>query len=146
MLEMTYLKELHNEEDTAVISFEGDVLDIYALKDYAKVINAAQLEVEEEYYRGFKNDCEINYGAGDEEINKVVDVVDKPSHYRSGEIETIKKIEAIVEGLPADKAYLLGNVIKYCDRAGKKDDAAQDMSKANNYAHRLVYGSWRHEH
>lgn len=89
--------------------------------------------------------CEDDYGKDDCEVVGY-DMVDKPSHYRSGAIETIKKIEAIVDGLPAKEAYLLGNVIKYADRAGKKDDENQDMSKANNYAHRLVYGEWRHEH
>ena len=69
--------------------------------------------------------------------------VDSPSHYTSGEVETIEKIEAVTEGLNARAAYLLGNVIKYVDRAGKKGDAAEDLAKANNYAHRLCTGEWR---
>ena len=66
-----------------------------------------------------------------------------PTHYTSGAVETIRKIEAVVYGLPADAGYLLGNVVKYVDRAGKKGDLAADLRKANNYAHRLVTGSWR---
>ena len=69
--------------------------------------------------------------------------IDSPSHYTSGEVETIAKIESVTEGLDARAAYLLGNVIKYVDRAGKKGDAAQDLAKANNYAHRLATGEWR---
>ena len=69
--------------------------------------------------------------------------VDSPAHYTSGTVETIAKIEAVTEGLDARAAYLLGNVIKYVDRAGKKGDAAEDLAKANNYAHRLMTGEWR---
>lgn len=39
MVKMTYLKELHDEEDNAVISFEGNALDIYELRDYAENLN-----------------------------------------------------------------------------------------------------------
>ena len=69
--------------------------------------------------------------------------VDSPSHYTGGGVETIAKIEAVTGGLDARSAYLLGNVIKYVDRAGKKGDAAEDLAKANNYARRLVTGDWR---
>lgn len=69
--------------------------------------------------------------------------VDNPAHYTAGKVETIDKIEAVVEGLPASQAVLLANVIKYVDRAGLKGDAGEDLAKANNYAHRLVFGDWR---
>ena len=69
--------------------------------------------------------------------------VDNPAHYTAGKVETIDKIEAVVEGLPAPQAVLLANVIKYVDRAGLKGDAGEDLAKANNYAHRLVFGDWR---
>lgn len=70
------------------------------------------------------------------------ETVDSPEWYEGG-VETIAKIEAVVDGLPAREAYLLGQVIRYCDRAGKKDEADIDLGKANNYAHRLVSGEWR---
>lgn len=70
--------------------------------------------------------------------------VDSPNHYTSGAVETIDKIEAIIDGLPAKEAMLLSHIIRYADRAGKKDDARNDLGKANNYAHRLVFGGWRH--
>ncbi len=71
----------------------------------------------------------------------------EPSHYTGGSIETIEKIETVIEGLSGADAYLLGNVIKYVDRAGKKDgeDAEKDLAKANNYATRLCTGHWRYE-
>lgn len=69
--------------------------------------------------------------------------VDSPTHYTTGAVETIDKIAAVVDGLPPMAAALLANVVKYCDRAGLKGDASQDLAKANNYAHRLVTGEWR---
>ena len=68
--------------------------------------------------------------------------VDDPEWY-AGEIEPIDIIEKVVEGLPPDKAYSLGQVLRYCLRAGKKDDIDVELGKANNYAHRLVFGHWR---
>ncbi len=74
---------------------------------------------------------------------RATEVVDSPSWYTSGDVETIVKIERVVDGLPAVQAYALGQVLRYFDRAGKKDDTSTDLGKANNYAHRLVYGGWR---
>lgn len=68
--------------------------------------------------------------------------VDDPEWY-AGDVEPIDIIERVVEGLPPDKAYSLGQVLRYCLRAGKKDDIDVELGKANNYAHRLVYGHWR---
>lgn len=68
--------------------------------------------------------------------------VDDPEWY-AGEVEPIDIIEMVVEGLPPDKAYSLGQVLRYCLRAGKKDDIDVELGKANNYAHRLVFGHWR---
>lgn len=67
-----------------------------------------------------------------------------PKHY-NGRIETVIKIEEVIDGLPAKEAAQLYNVLKYFDRAGKKkgESAKKDLKKANNSAHRLVYGHWR---
>lgn len=73
------------------------------------------------------------------------DAVDHPYHYTSHGMETIDKIEAVIDGLPAQQASALANVLRYFDRAGLKDNAKQDLNKANNYAHRLCTGHWRHE-
>lgn len=69
-----------------------------------------------------------------------------PEHYTSGPVETIEKIRIVVDGLQGIDAYCMGNIIKYVDRAGKKEDcASDDLGKAANYAHYLVYGRWKHE-
>lgn len=70
--------------------------------------------------------------------------VHNPTHYTSGKLETIDKIEAVIDGLPDREAYLLGQIIRYVDRCeGKHDNPMQDLQKANNYAHRLVTRRWR---
>lgn len=79
----------------------------------------------------------IGYPTGTE-----YDIITHPSHYCSHGIETIDKIEAVTKGLPANKAIMLANVIKYLDRAGYKDDAEQDLKKAHAYAYRLVFDRW----
>lgn len=67
-----------------------------------------------------------------------------PSHYNGGGLETILKIEAVIDGLPAREAYLLGQIIRYVDRCDSKHDIPfQDLQKANNYAHKLITGEWR---
>lgn len=71
------------------------------------------------------------------------ETVRDPDWYTSGAVETIAKIEAVIDGLPAREAFLLGQVLRYADRAGEKDDPGTDLGKANNYAHRLVTGEWR---
>lgn len=68
--------------------------------------------------------------------------VDAPERY-AGEVEPIDIIERVVEGLPPDKAYSLGQVLRYRLRAGEKDDIDVEPGKANDYAHRLVFGHWR---
>lgn len=69
--------------------------------------------------------------------------VDHPEWYTRPSVEPIDIIERVVDGLPPDKAYSLGQVLRYCLRAGKRDDIDVELGKANNYAHRLVFGHWR---
>jgi len=61
-----------------------------------------------------------------------VDMVNHPSHYKVGGIETIDFIEA--KGL----SYNLGNVVKYVTRAGHKGDRKQDLEKARWYLDREI--------
>ena len=60
------------------------------------------------------------------------DPVNHPSHYCDGGIETIDFIEA--KKLP----YHLGNAVKYISRAGKKNDAIEDLKKARWYLDRYI--------
>ena len=66
------------------------------------------------------------------ENNNGDDPVNHPSHYTDGGIETIDFIEA--KQLP----YHLGNAVKYISRSGKKDDAIQDLKKAQWYLDRYI--------
>jgi len=67
------------------------------------------------------------------EVISPPDLVNHPSHYKSGGIETIDFIEA------KDLNYRLGNVVKYVSRAGKKDsDPVQDLEKALFYLKREI--------
>lgn len=68
--------------------------------------------------------------------------VDDPERY-AGDVEPIDIMERVVEGLPPDRAYSLGQVLGYCLRAGRKDDIDVESGKADNCAHRLVFGHWR---
>lgn len=55
--------------------------------------------------------------------------VNHPSHYNQGGIETMDYIDAI--GLGYD--FCIGNVIKYCSRAGHKQNQLEDLKKARWY-------------
>ena len=69
----------------------------------------------------------------DQTERELLDLVNRPPHYRTGGIETIDFIEA------KDLNYRLGNVIKYVSRAGRKDtDAVQDLEKAAWYLQREI--------
>lgn len=64
-----------------------------------------------------------------------VDLVNEPPHYKTESgLEAIDVIEAFKLN------YHLGNVLKYILRAGKKDDALQDLKKARWYLDRYIGG------
>lgn len=65
-----------------------------------------------------------------------------PQHYAK---DCANDIEAVIDGLPADKGAHLFNILKYWDRRNDKGHKEDDLAKANNYAHRLVTGRWRNE-
>ena len=69
--------------------------------------------------------------------------VDDPEWY-AGEVEPIDIIERVVEGLPPDKAYSLGQVLRYCLRAGKKDDIDAELRDAARkvYANNIERGRY----
>ena len=61
-------------------------------------------------------------------------MVNHPSHYTDGGIETIDFIEA--KNLP----FHLGNAVKYISRAGKKcqENTVEDLKKAVWYINRYI--------
>lgn len=69
--------------------------------------------------------------------------VDAPEWY-AGEVEPIDIIERVVEGLPPDKAYSLGQVLRYCLRAGRKDDVDVELRDAARkvYANNVERGRY----
>ena len=68
--------------------------------------------------------------------------VDDPERY-AGEVEPIDIIERVVEGLPPDRAHSPGQVLRYRLGAGGKDDTDVEPGKADNCAHRSVFGHRR---
>ena len=59
-----------------------------------------------------------------------------PDHYKVGGIEAIDYVKAKLS--PEEyRGYLRGNALKYLSRAGHKDEAAQEISKAIWYLERL---------
>lgn len=65
------------------------------------------------------------------------DVVNNPSHYTAGGIETIDFIKAKLT--PEEyRGYLRGNAMKYQSRTGLKGEALEDAQKCSWYQDRLV--------
>ena len=66
-----------------------------------------------------------------------VDAINHPPHYKVGGIETIEYMKA--KSTPEEfKGHLRLTAIKYLSRTGYKDDALQDLKKAQWYLNRLV--------
>ena len=69
--------------------------------------------------------------------HEVIDVVNSPSHYKSGGIEAIEGIEASMEP-EAYAGYLKGNIMKYMWRYERKGKPIEDLKKARWYLDRLI--------
>lgn len=80
-------------------------------------------------------DAMVNTKSGEVMHNKpapVEDVVNHPTHYKTGGIETIDFIEA------KQLNYHLGNVVKYITRADHKGDRLENLKKAQWYLEREI--------
>lgn len=65
-------------------------------------------------------------------------------YYKLDNADVMDVIKQVTDGLKGVEAFCMGNIIKYCLRAGKKtEDAMEDLKKANNYAIYLTTGDWR---
>jgi hypothetical protein len=71
------------------------------------------------------------------EVVEAVDMVNDPSHYKSGGIEAIEGIEASM-GPEAYAGYLKGNIMKYMWRYERKGKPIEDLKKAQWYLGRLI--------
>jgi len=70
------------------------------------------------------------------EVPYVPDPVNKPDHYRVGEVEAIAYIEQQLGSGVRD--YLLGNLHKYLHRHRFKGNALEDLKKAQWYLNKLI--------
>lgn len=70
-----------------------------------------------------------------DEVAPVKDVVNHPSHYNTGKLETIELIEEVTKGYEDGfVAYCIGNALKYVSRAPFKHETPQeDLEKAKKY-------------
>lgn len=67
-----------------------------------------------------------------------IDMVNHPQHYKTGKIECIDCISAIVSMYDGEQAYDVGQVVKYLYRAPTKQNFMQDLKKAQWYLNRLI--------
>lgn len=65
------------------------------------------------------------------------DLVNHPSHYTKGGIETLDFIKAKLSHKEY-VGYLIGNILKYVSRATLKGNLLQDLKKAQFYINDLV--------
>lgn len=63
------------------------------------------------------------------------DPVNSPPHYVG---DTGLEVIDVIEGFGLTGSFLLGNVVKYVLRAGKKGDALTDLKKARWYLERAI--------
>lgn len=70
--------------------------------------------------------------------DKNQDMVNHPQHYKTGKIECIDCISAVVNMYDGEQAYDVGQVIKYLYRAPTKQNFMQDLRKAQWYLNRLI--------
>jgi hypothetical protein len=77
----------------------------------------------------------VPYPVPGQSIN--VDPINHPPHYTFGGIETIEYMKA--KSTPEEfKGHLRLTAIKYLSRTGYKNDALQDLKKAQWYLNRLI--------
>ncbi len=65
--------------------------------------------------------------------DNLFDPVDRPAHYAEG-----RAIEPISVILDWQLGYLLGSVLKYVSRAGRKQDEIEDLRKAQYYLNKRI--------
>ena len=75
--------------------------------------------------------------AAHEEAEEIMDNVNRPSHYNTGNIECIEAIEESMSSV-AFKGYLKGNCMKYLWRYDYKGEQVEDLQKAGWYLQKLT--------
>ena len=87
--------------------------------------------------RDRKTGLEAWMKAAHEEAEQIMDNVNKPTHYNTGNIECIEAIEESMSSV-AFKGYLKGNCMKYLWRYDYKGKQVEDLQKAGWYLGRLT--------
>lgn len=111
------------------------VTDIY--KDFTKGKEYEIYESKPKFYIVENDKGSKMYFFGQNTVFKLLeekDAVNHPSHY-GGENNPLEVINIIEH---YDLNFNLGNVIKYCLRAGKKDELIQELKKAQWYINREI--------
>ena len=75
--------------------------------------------------------------AAHEEAEEIMDNVNRPTHYNTGNIECIEAIEESMSS-HAFKGYLKGNCMKYLWRYDYKGKQVEDLQKAGWYLQKLT--------
>ena len=75
--------------------------------------------------------------AAHEEAEEIMDNVNRPTHYNTGNIECIDAIEESMSS-HAFKGYLKGNCMKYLWRYDYKGKQVEDLQKAGWYLQKLT--------
>lgn len=159
MINEVCVREFENEDMIAVL-FDGDAEDIRELRDYARVINSVKQEAEDEYYRGFGNNDNLNnlsdiindilndsvvlvedieYEKDGELCNIITeimeeeeeDLINHPSHYTNSGMECILEM-VMLYGFEETMSFCKLNCHKYRKRALDKG-GRMDMDKSNWY-------------
>lgn len=66
--------------------------------------------------------------------------INHPDHYQGDRYECIDVIKEMTKRLPGDAGFLVGNIIKYLWRLGRKpgEDSLYDVKKAQWYLNCLI--------
>ena len=75
--------------------------------------------------------------AAHEEAEEIMDNVNRPTHYNTGNIECIEAIEESMSSV-AFKGYLKGNCMKYLWRYDYKGKQVEDLQKAGWFLQKLT--------
>ena len=98
-----------------------------SLKDYKPYISMAMQEAHDML---IEEGCTLD-------LEWEEDVVNKPLHYNTGNIECIEAIEESMSSV-AFKGYLKGNCLKYLWRYDYKGKQVEDLNKATWYLNKLT--------
>lgn len=114
--------------------FKNEVADIYTNPERFKEVrdNLGESQLEQSIMDVYAT--KINSLPEDAKI----DMVNHPQHYKTGNIECIDCISAIVNMYDGEQAYDVGQIVKYLYRAPTKQSFMQDLRKAQWYLNRLI--------